>query len=238
MILHSTLTLSMLDLMLKPTLPLSWLAPYPRFDSWFWQSDRTRHSLQALCPLQLLHNHFLCGTTPLPTVPDVHAFAQAWTIYTALRCASTNDPNPSTSLGSFLIIIIDQDTKYYWPAMAKFVLSVCEQHFGYATAANWADKDLGAWQENLGSLPHRDIAGNKQSPTKASTTVSANSSSSQPSSKQQCKDISTQVCFHYNSSGCPDGNQCQCWHMCEVCKQQHPCLLCPDLAAATWKLQP
>lgn len=60
----------------------------------------------------------------LRQVPDVCTFAQAWTVYTALRCASASDPNLSASLGSFLIIVMDQDTRYHWPAVAEFVLSL------------------------------------------------------------------------------------------------------------------
>ncbi|CDS01520.1 hypothetical protein [Sporisorium scitamineum] len=59
--------------------------------------------------------------------------------------------------------------------------SVCEQRFGYASASDWADKDISAWQENLGGLPRRDIATTSQPPAKAK----ANANAGQSSKRQQ-----------------------------------------------------
>ena len=94
--------------------------------------------------------------TFLRLLPDVRSFAQAWAVYTSLRCTSTSDPHLSTSLSAFLVHVIDLDITFLWPAVAEYVLAVCRRRFGLANASDWVEKDLDAWQEELGCAPRRD----------------------------------------------------------------------------------
>ncbi|KAJ1022077.1 hypothetical protein NDA18_005311 [Ustilago nuda] len=173
---------------------------------------------------------FLCQ------VPDVCTFAQVWTAYTALRCASTGDPNLCASLSSFLVAVINHDTKWHWPAVTEYILTVCEHHFGYTSASDWADDDLSAWQKALGGIPHRDVS-TSRSPAKPTTQASATIPPASSLVKHQRQDLSTQVCFRFNSTGCPDGSQCQHQHVCKTCKGPHPRTSCTNLAANVKKQQ-
>ncbi|SOV04182.1 uncharacterized protein UDID_17023 [Ustilago sp. UG-2017a] len=138
----------------------------------------------------------------LRQILDVRAFAQAWTAYTALRCASTGDSDLCASLGSFLVAVVDHDTRWHWPAVAEYVLTVCERRFGYASAGDWAVDDLSTWQKALGGIPHRDVSTSK-SPAKPSTAASSTDVPASSSTKRQHRDLSRQVCFRWNSTGCP-----------------------------------
>ncbi|KAJ1030725.1 hypothetical protein NDA18_001963 [Ustilago nuda] len=128
---------------------------------------------------------FLCQ------VPDVRAFSQVWMTYTALRCASTGDPNVCASLSSFLMAVIDHDTKWHWPAVTEYILTVCECRFGYASASDWADDDLSAWQKALGGIPRCDVS-TSRSPAKPTTQASATIPPASSSVKRQRQDLSTQ----------------------------------------------
>ncbi|SOV05166.1 uncharacterized protein UDID_17854 [Ustilago sp. UG-2017a] len=128
----------------------------------------------------------------LHQIPDVRAFAQAWTAYTALRCASTGDSDLCASLGSFLVAVVDHDTRWHWPAVAEYVLTVCEHRFGYASASDWAVDDLSAWQKALGGIPHRDVSTSK-SLAKPSTAASSTDVPASSSTKRQRRDLSGQV---------------------------------------------
>lgn len=172
----------------------------------------------------------------LRQIPDVRAFAQAWTAYTALRCASTGDSDLCASLGSFLVAVVDHDTRWHWPAVAEYVLTVCERRFGYASAGDWAVDDLSAWQKALGGIPRRDVSTSK-SPAKPSTAASSTDVPASSSTKRQRRDLSGQVCFRWNSTGCPDGSQCPRQHVCETCKGPHPRTSCTDPSAAIKKQQ-
>ncbi|SYW81494.1 uncharacterized protein UHO2_00018 [Ustilago hordei] len=129
---------------------------------------------------------FLCQ------IPDVHAFAQAWTAYTALHCASTGDSDLCASLGSFLVAVVDHDTRWHWPAVAEYVLTVCERHFGYASASDWAVDDLSAWQKALGGIPRCNVSTSK-SPAKPSTAASSTDVPASSSTKRQHHDLSGQT---------------------------------------------
>ncbi|KAJ1043663.1 hypothetical protein NDA10_000865 [Ustilago hordei] len=129
---------------------------------------------------------FLCQ------IPDMHAFAQAWTAYTALHCASTGDSDLCASLGSFLVAVVDHDTRWHWPAVAEYVLTVCEHHFGYASASDWAVDNLSAWQKALGGIPRHDVSTSK-SPAKPSTAASSTDVPASSSTKRQRRDLSGQV---------------------------------------------
>ncbi|SOV04123.1 uncharacterized protein UDID_19636 [Ustilago sp. UG-2017a] len=153
----------------------------------------------------------------LRQIPDVRAFAQAWTAYTALRCASTGDSDLCASLSSFLVAVVDHDTRWHWPAVAEYVLTVCERRFGYASASDWAIDDLSAWQKALGGIPRRDVSTSK-SPAKPSTAASSTDVPASSSTKRQRHDLSRQVCFRWNSTGCPDSSQCPREHT----QVQHP----------------
>nr|QBH67419.1 hypothetical protein UE_1353 [Ustilago esculenta] len=112
---------------------------------------------------------FLC------LLPNVCSFAQAWTVYTALRCTSTNDPHLSTSLGAFLVHVINLDVTFFWPAVAKYVVAVCWCRFDFASAGDWAEKDLNAWQEELGGAPQWPITTNSSGKPKAMATQASSS---------------------------------------------------------------
>ncbi|KAJ1040695.1 hypothetical protein NDA10_003378 [Ustilago hordei] len=128
----------------------------------------------------------------LRQIPDVCTFAQAWTAYTALRCASTSDSDLCASLSSFLVAVIDHDTRWHWPAIAEYVLTVCEHRFGYASAGDWAIDDLSAWQKALGGIPHHDVSTSK-SPAKPSTAASSTDVPASSSTKCQHHDLSGQT---------------------------------------------
>ncbi|KAJ1586849.1 hypothetical protein NDA11_006856 [Ustilago hordei] len=172
----------------------------------------------------------------LHQVLDMHTFAQAWTAYTALHCTSTSNPNLCASLSSFLVAVIDHNTKWHWPAVAEYVLTVCKHRFSYTSASDWADNDLSAWQKALGSIPCRNVSTSK-SLAKPMTPASAANTPASSSVKRQRQDISSQVCFHFNSTSCPDSSQCQCQHVCETCRGPHPCTSCTNPAANIKKQQ-
>ncbi|SAM59497.1 uncharacterized protein UBRO_20219 [Ustilago bromivora] len=65
-----------------------------------------------------------CHFTKL--IPDVCCFAEAWTVYTCIRACTTNDPNLSASLGTFLLHIIQTDCMHMWPLVASYVLTTCQ----------------------------------------------------------------------------------------------------------------
>ncbi|KAJ1019784.1 hypothetical protein NDA13_006009 [Ustilago tritici] len=132
----------------------------------------------------------------LRLLPDVRSFAQAWTVYTTLRCTYTNDPHLSASLGAFLVHVIDLDITFHWPAVAEYVLAVCRRRFRFANASDWIEKDLDAWQEELGGAPQRSIHPN---PSNAKTTTAPSQLSSGP--KGPRPEAGIQVCFRFNNSG-------------------------------------
>ncbi|CDS00281.1 hypothetical protein [Sporisorium scitamineum] len=81
------------------------------------------------------------------------SFAQAWTVYTALCCTSTNDPHLGMSLSSFLVHIIKLDSQYYWATVAEYILTICQWWFGHTSAYNWVEQDINMWQKDIGSIP-------------------------------------------------------------------------------------
>ncbi|CCF48002.1 uncharacterized protein UHO2_00827 [Ustilago hordei] len=74
---------------------------------------------------------FLC------LLPDICSFAQAWVVYTLLRCTCTNNPHLSTSLGAFLVHVINLDITFHWPGVTEYILAVCHCHFGFANTCDW-----------------------------------------------------------------------------------------------------
>ncbi|KAJ1029588.1 hypothetical protein NDA13_002834 [Ustilago tritici] len=53
-------------------------------------------------------------------IPDIHCFAESWTIYTCIRACATNNPNLSASLGAFLLHVIQTDCTHTWPSVASY----------------------------------------------------------------------------------------------------------------------
>ncbi|KAJ1017898.1 hypothetical protein NDA13_006511 [Ustilago tritici] len=53
-------------------------------------------------------------------IPNVHCFAEAWTIYTCIQACATNDPNLGASLGAFLLHVIQTDRKHTWLLVASY----------------------------------------------------------------------------------------------------------------------
>ncbi|KAJ1578079.1 hypothetical protein NDA11_004809 [Ustilago hordei] len=107
----------------------------------------------------------------LHLLPNVHSFAQAWTVYMSLCCTYTNDPHLSASLCAFLVHVIDLDITFLWPAIVEYMLAICCHHFGFTTTSDWVVKDLDAWQEELGGAPQCSIQLHP-STTKTTTTPS------------------------------------------------------------------
>ncbi|KAJ1022356.1 hypothetical protein NDA13_005266 [Ustilago tritici] len=64
-----------------------------------------------------------CHFTKL--IPDVHCFAKAWTIYTCIQACAINNPNLGTSLGAFLLHIIQNNHMHTWPLVVSYVLTTC-----------------------------------------------------------------------------------------------------------------
>jgi len=77
--------------------------------------------------------------------------------------------------------------------LAKYMLSVCCCHFGFARAGDWVKKDLNAWQEEFGGAPCCSIQASSASSAKP--LASAHQSSSSTASKRQRTNTAVQVRF-------------------------------------------
>ncbi|SAM82936.1 uncharacterized protein UBRO_20355 [Ustilago bromivora] len=132
-----------------------------------------------------------CHFTKL--IPNICCFAEAWTIYTCIRACTTNDPNLGTSLGAFLLHIIQTDHMHMWLSVASYVLTTCRRCFGHASAALWAQQDQAAWNQHLSTAA--SFRPPPKSATPGSTNHQANTQPSGPPLKHQ-KDL--ELCFQYN----------------------------------------
>ncbi|KAJ1032078.1 hypothetical protein NDA13_002453 [Ustilago tritici] len=108
-------------------------------------------------------------------IPNVHCFAKAWTT----------------------------DRTHTWPLVASYVLTTCQQHFGHASAALWAQQDQAAWNQHLSTAA--SFRPPPKSATRGSANCQADTQLSGPPSKRQ---KGLEVCFWYNGGGCPKGNAC------------------------------
>ncbi|SYW84386.1 uncharacterized protein UBRO2_05486 [Ustilago bromivora] len=138
-----------------------------------------------------------CHFTKL--IPNICCFAEAWTIYTCIRACTTNDPNLGTSLGAFLLHIIQTDHMHMWLSVASYVLTTCRRCFGHASAALWAQQDQAAWNQHLSTAA--SFRPPPKSATPGSTNHQANTQPSGPPLKHQ-KDL--ELCFQYNVGDCPE----------------------------------
>ncbi|KAJ1031995.1 hypothetical protein NDA13_002371 [Ustilago tritici] len=136
-------------------------------------------------------------------IPNVHCFAEAWTVYTCIQACATNDPNLGASLGAFLLHVIQTDRTHTWPSVASYTLTTCQRCFGHASAALWAQQDQAAWNQHLSTAT--SFRPPPKSATRGSANCQADTQLSGPPSKRQ---KGLEVCFWYNGGGCPKGNAC------------------------------
>ena len=166
----------------------------------------------------------------LRLVPDVRSFAQAWSVYTALRSTSASDPHLAASLSAFLVHIIDLDTQYFWSTVAEYLLTVCQRRFGHATASVWVEQDIAAWQKDIGGVPRRPIPSAKPAASKNAASPAQTNTTPAAGQKRPRADASAQVCFRFNSGGCSD-DKCTRSHICIRCRGDHIVQACLEPAA-------
>ncbi|KAJ1035817.1 hypothetical protein NDA13_000476 [Ustilago tritici] len=116
-------------------------------------------------------------------IPNVHCFAKTWTVYTCIRACTTNDPNLGAGLGAFLLHIIQTNHIHMWPSVASYVLTTCQQCFGHASTALWAQQDQAAWNQHLSTAA--SFHPPPKSATPGSANRQANTQPSGPPSKRQ-----------------------------------------------------
>lgn len=155
--------------------------------------------------------------TFLKAVPNALAFAQAWTVYAALRSAYSSDRTLSPALGQFLVHVIDLDQHYAWQNIAEYVLAVCKKRFGHADAETWARRDTEAFQDKLSiAIPK----------------VNRAPAALQPSSKKGSS--SAPICLRWNNASCT--GPCTRLHQCLICSEDHQSKSCPHLLTSKSKV--
>ncbi|SOV07710.1 uncharacterized protein UDID_19393 [Ustilago sp. UG-2017a] len=126
--------------------------------------------------------------TFLKAIPDLVAFCQAWSVYTALCAAASPDHTLGPALAGFLVHVTELDQHFEWTFIADYILTVCEKRFGHADADTWSRHDMEAFQDKLAIAPTK--------PPKATAIATEPKKSG----------TSTTVCLRWNNNSC--GGNC------------------------------
>ncbi|CDS02305.1 hypothetical protein [Sporisorium scitamineum] len=77
----------------------------------------------------------------LKAVPSFNIFSHLWTIYLTLCASSSPDYDLAVSLGRFYLHIAALQELFPWNQVVDYIVAICTERLGKASAANWAHFD-------------------------------------------------------------------------------------------------
>ncbi|CDW97776.1 hypothetical protein, partial [Sporisorium scitamineum] len=146
----------------------------------------------------------------LKAIPNFDAFTRVWVVYSSLRTASSPDRDLPIGLGRFYLHIAETQATFPWNRVVDYIITLCTQRLGKASAAEWARFD--------GEINNAHFQGLVAKPT--------NSSNKRPRNDDPRR---SEVCHSWNNGKRTGTDQRPCVrkHVCNHCNGSHMGKTCP-----------